>query len=365
MSREGCSLSRFPELLRRLFHYYGFEPIPQAQGALKLRKGSLTVELVPVEGAAEIDELALAQILGVERKSDRVIVASLGRFTEEARLLAIGKKVQLWDRTHLEEEVGRMVMGEVDSRPAAVVDDSLLEPFLSGNAGKLFAGDGANDKHDPDGNAAQTEVMGSSTGGPPEGQTPGKGMDIPDGEATVQPQITLEQVRSLVSERLEGAFRYDMQLMPHYSFSYYLEMDAPGGARERRSGGVLVNAISGESSVWRPAGTMEKLEPGKPRMEPSLERSEAARKAVDHVISTNTRVVNLKDEKRSVTVYEKRTIRPTEEAIRLDHRGMLFLPVWCVEGANGAAVLDAITGRVIKEEFFDAPTTTLEKDHGS
>lgn len=281
---------------------------------------------------------------------DRTIVASLGRFTEEARRLAVERKVQLWDRTQLEEEVGRMVMGELDPRPAASADDSILEPFLSGRIGELFG----------DGGAGQ-----AARGGPEGPSVPRARMEIPDGEAMVGPAISLEQARGLVSETLEGAFRFDLQLMPHYCFSYTLDIDGPGGQRVSRVGGILVNAVSGEAVEWRPGGTPEKLEPGRARMEPSIERSEAVRKAMEKAVELNTRVVNLKQEKRSVTVYEKRTIRPAEEAVRLEHMGMLFLPVWCVEGANGAAVLDAVTGQKIKEELFDSRPASPDKAPGS
>lgn len=330
-------------------------------GALRLRKGSLRVELVLVEDAPETDEVALAKILGKERMADRVIVASLGRFTEEARLLALKSKVQLWDRAHLEEEVGRMVMGEVDSRPAAAADDSILEPFLAGGPGELFFNSG-------DGGAypAQTSESGvnratSASGGPSEDQSLPAGMEIPDGEAMLRPSISQEQVRSIVADRMEGAFRFDMQLLPHYVLSYRLEMDGPGGSKMKRTGMVLVNAITGEASELRPGMTPEKLEPGGMRIEPSLERSAATGKALELVMNLHTRVVNLKQEKRSVTVYEKRTIRPKEDAVILEYKGMLYLPVWCVEGADGAEVLDALTGRVIKHEPFDTRSAASDK----
>lgn len=319
-------------------------------GAIRLSKGSLTVAIIPVEGRPETDDAALAHLLAPERAVDRTLVASLGRFTEEARRLAMQRKVQLWDRAQLEEEVGRMVMGELDSRPAASADDSLLEPFLSGRVGELFA----------------DKVSGrQATEGPQGPSVPQARMEIPDGEAMVGPAISLEQVRNLVSETLEGAFRFDLQLMPHYCFSYIIDIEGPDGLKESRAGGILVNAVSGEAGEWRPDGTPEKLEPGRARMEPSIERSDAVRKALEKAVALNTRVVNLRQEKRSVTVYEKRTLRPSEEAVRLELKGMLFLPVWCVEGANGAAVLDAVTGQKIKEELFDVHPATLEKDAGS
>ena len=180
------------------------------------------------------------------------------------------------------------------------------------------------------------------------------GPEIPGGEAMVRAEITQDQARALVKDRLEGAFRFDLQLLPHYVLAYSLEMDGPGGSKVVRTGGVQVNAISGEACEWRPKMTLEKLEPGRIRIEPSIERAAATAKALELVMSRNTRVVNLRQEKRSVTVYEKRTIRPRDDAVALEYKGMLYVPVWCVEASEGAAVLDAVTGRLIREEMLNA-----------
>jgi hypothetical protein len=174
----------------------------------------------------------------------------------------------------------------------------------------------------------------------------------------VRPQITLEQVRGLVKNRLQNAFRLDMQLLPHHVFSYSLEVEGPAGSRIEIAGGVLVNAVSGESSEWRPGMVLDKPDAAKIRIEPSLERSAAGAKALEMVMSVHTRVVNFKQEKRSVTVYEKRTIRPRDDAVLLDYKGILYVPVWCIEAQEGAAVLDAVTGRMIREEMFSAREAT-------
>ena len=202
-------MSRFPELLRRLFSYYGFEAAPPEKGGIRLRKGSLAVVIVMVEDSAETDEKALEMLLAAETAADRVIVASLGRFTEKARMEAIKRKVQLWDRAHLEEEVGRMVMGEVDTRQAAPVADGLLEPFLKGDMTELGPAEPQNPLEPPHPGQVEAE---DAHGGPQarkgEGLS-GAGPEIPGGEAMVRPQITLEQVRGLVKNRLQNAFRLE------------------------------------------------------------------------------------------------------------------------------------------------------------
>ena len=355
-------MTRFPELLRRLFRYYGFEDGPGEGMDIRLRKGSLVVELVMVEGAAETDEGTLERLLARETNADRIIVASLGRFTEQARFWALKRKVQLWDRAHLEEEVGRVVMGEVDSRQAVPVTDSILEPFLDGKMADIGPEDAENPnvRSQSESFGAQDAVEGPKTR--PGDTAAGTKPEIPGGEAMVQPQISLERARELVKDRLQNAFRLDMQLLPHHVFSYSLEIDGPGGSKLGRTGGVLVNAVSGEASEWHPGMALEKPDAARIRIEPSLERPAACEKALELVMSRNTRVVNFKREKRSVTVYEKRTIRPKDDAVVFEYKGILYIPVWCIEAPEGAAVLDAVTGRVVKEEMFSARAATLGKD---
>jgi hypothetical protein len=319
-----------------LFRYYGFEGEAGGEdGPLLLRKGSLSVEVAALEGAPETGEAELASILSRHSKADRRMVISLGTFSPAARKLAEERRVQLWDRTRLEEEVGRMLLAEVDTRPAPAADESLLEPFLRGGMAGLAGRD------DP---AGTPDGAGLSDGLPP-------GPDLIDGEGMLQPGIDQERARGLVSERLEGAFRFDLRLVPHYCYAYACPMQRGAGRHELSRGMVLVDAIGGGASAWEPA-PLVRWDGTTSRMEPSLDEPAARERARDMIISANTRIVNLKHDRGAVTVYEKVTLKPSAEALRLEHRGLVLWPVWGIEGGNGAVVLDAVSGRVLREELF-------------
>jgi hypothetical protein len=321
------------ELLRRVFRYYGFEGELHGDGeALLLRKGSLAIEVVPVPGAGETGGPELASILSRETKADRRIVVSLGNFSPAARALAEDRRVMLWDRRRLEEEAGRMLLAEVDTRQAAA--DGLLEPFLQCEMEALGA------------EAAPEGVREPAT---PDGPLPA--LELFDGEGMLSPAVTQEQARSLVSEKLEGAFRLDLRMVPHYCYAYACPVRRGAGQPEVRRGLLLVNGIGGEVSGWEPA-PLARWDGAADRMEPSLEQSLALEKALRWIIADNTRIVHLKHDRGSVTVYEKVTLKPTPEAPRLEYRGLVLWPVWGIEGGNGAVVLDAVDGKVLKEELF-------------
>ena len=43
---------------------------------------------------------------------------------------------------------------------------------------------------------------------------------------------------------------------------------------------------------------------------------------------------------------------PKEDAIEINRRGLIYLPVWCVEGSNGVMIINATTGKVVKEDTY-------------
>lgn len=286
-------------------------------------------------GPSELGERELASILSRETGADRRIVVSLGRFSPDARKLAEEKRVQLWERARLEEEAGRMLLAEIDTRDAPGADESLLEPFLRGEIADLGSEPGPG------------QPAGPAT--PDGGPLPG--LELFDGEGMVAPRILQEQAGQLVAERLEGAFRLDLRMIPHYCYAYACPIQKSHGHAEVRRGLLLVNSIGGEVFAWEPSG-LARWDGTGSRVEPSIERARAMDKAREWVISANTRVVHLRHDRGNVTVYEKVTLKPSPDALRLEYRGLVYLPVWGIEGGNGAIVLDALGGRILKEELF-------------
>ncbi|MGQ9582165.1 MAG: hypothetical protein ACUVV6_01455 [Thermoplasmatota archaeon] len=313
------------ELIRRIFVYYGFSvEVREGGRALLARQGSMCVEITIIEGQAEVGEEELRRVLPETHGAGKRVVASLCSFTPPARRLAEERGAQLWDRHRVEEEAGRVLVAEVDTRRARMPEDSLLEALLEGPEGP---------REEP---------------GLPSGQPPLTA--IPGGEAMVRPKVAVEEARRLAAEGLEGAFRFDLRLVPHFCARFSVEAENAGGGTPPRSGLVIVNGITGDASEWVGREPLVPLGEGADRMEPAIDQARAEERARERVVELLTRVVRTKQEKRSVTVYEKRTVRPTPEAVRLELLGLLYIPVWCVEGSAGALVIDALEGRVLKRE---------------
>ena len=45
-------------------------------------------------------------------------------------------------------------------------------------------------------------------------------------------------------------------------------------------------------------------------------------------------------------------MKPKFEAIDMNTKGIHYLPVWCIEGSNGLMIIDASSGKIIKEDIF-------------
>ncbi|MEM2870299.1 MAG: hypothetical protein QW379_07780 [Thermoplasmata archaeon] len=317
--------------MRRIFVYHGFD-VEAENGlrALRACRGGMEVRLELVESGGEVGEEELSRLISGKTGPGKTVVISLGCFSAGARRLAEERGVQLWDRGRVEEEAGRVIVAELDTRRARLPEDSLLEALL-GRRG-----------------AREEEFREPSPETPP--------ITMAGGEAMVRPRVTLEEARRLAGELLDCAFRFDLRFMPYYCFSYSVDAknsDLPG---HRSAGVVLVNGMSGEASEWRGREPLSPMSEDVPRLEPAIEQSRAEDRARDRVVELSTRVIHTKREKKNVTIYEKKTVRPSPEAVRLEFRGLLYLPVWCIEGSDGAIVLDALEGGVLRRELLHPPT---------
>ena len=60
-------------------------------------------------------------------------------------------------------------------------------------------------------------------------------------------------------------------------------------------------------------------------------------------------------EKGHARIYDKMVVRPEEGDVTLESRGLIYVPMWCAEGLKGAMVLNATSGKVVSEEYYNKP----------
>ncbi len=362
-----------PDLVEELLRFNGFL-IRREDGFFSASKGSIRV-LVRVEGEREtVDETYIEELRRAAdgRGADRVLLVHTGDVAQGARGLMERYRVVLWDRERLSLELGRALLASAEgemsgpelpfgdyqlvrARPADTVEedvpieDAERAGIASGTA--ATAGAATVQQHKPQGVATgQADILEFL-------RTEDVGMPrTPGDERYVEVRLTPSEAKSKVP-RLQGAPRCDLQFVPYHMFDYQLELEDEAGAPVVRNNGTLaVNALTGQAQEWNQAPAVRPTPPTEGAasvLRPSIDSMAAYEQANRAVKDLHTRTVERVEERGSVTVFEKRHVKPRDGAIELRARGVIYVPVWCIEAPQGVAVVNANTGRIVKEEYLD------------
>ena len=141
--------------------------------------------------------------------------------------------------------------------------------------------------------------------------------------------------------RLEGAPRCDLQYMPFHLFDYQVELeDEVGDVVVKDNGTLGVNALTGQAQEWNLAHAYEDGVPDTDDasvLRPTIDAMAAYEQANRAIKDLHTRVVERVEERGTVTVFVKRHVKPRDGALDIVPRGLVYMPVWCIEGAGGVA----------------------------
>ena len=147
-----------------------------------------------------------------------------------------------------------------------------------------------------------------------------------------------------------GMFQQVLELVPHWAFKY--EISHPI-LKEERGGFVMVNAVTGTARQWEQeaVSTTGITVPHK-RVEPVLDEDDAASAAKELIVELETVEVESVEESGGAVVTERKRFVPDPEDIALEPLGLLYMPFWCMEGTEGAMILNATTGEVVQKESY-------------
>lgn len=361
------------DLVEELLRFNGFL-IRREDGLFSASKGSIRV-LVRVEGEREtVDEPYVEELRRTAdgRSADRVLLVHTGDVAQGARGLMERYRVVLWDRERLSLELGRALLASAEgelsgpelpfgdyqlvrARPADTLDEDATveareEAVTPGGSAATGASATAQARRTAGTVAGQSDILEflrSEEGGMPR---------APGDERYIEVRLTPTEAQSKVP-RLHGAPRCDLQFVPYHLFDYQVELEDEAGAPVVRNNGTLaVNALTGQAQEWNQAPAVRPsppLEGAASVLRPSIDSMAAYEQANRAVKDLHTRTVERVEERGSVTVFEKRHVKPRDGAIELRSRGVIYVPVWCIEAPQGVAVVNANTGRIVKEEYLD------------
>jgi hypothetical protein len=171
------------------------------------------------------------------------------------------------------------------------------------------------------------------------------------GENIIKPFMTLLDVVELSKKSVKG-FRYVLELVPHYLFHFKCELK-PNEGPIVSDGLISVNALTKKCEFWdQNFETTDSLNHVHTKLEPKLSEGDAEDLARGFAIEESTTVVENIKEKEHTVVTEKKVIRPNDNDLIIEQRGLFYLPIWCVEGTNGVMIVNAAAGKIIEEDYY-------------
>ncbi len=164
-------------------------------------------------------------------------------------------------------------------------------------------------------------------------------------------KVNIPEDRALAIARQSiKPFKAELHLEPYYLFEFSLKVVTEGTMEEKPVSGIIaINAVTGSYEVWRTGyETTPQIELPHVRVEPVISLDDSKKKARAGLIKEYTKEKEFTVDDKTVTIIEKRKIRPLESSIKTNYMGLYYLPVWVVEGRDGKVRINAASGEIIR-----------------
>ncbi|MDI6917896.1 MAG: hypothetical protein QMC80_08905 [Thermoplasmatales archaeon] len=288
---------RIRDILINVFKAHGFA-VSGERLLIAVKDGTKIIISCKDSGTAKED---VAELLSVE--ADKRIFASAHLFDDELQNFAKASNIILWDRDQLEREIGKAVL-------------------LAGS--DIFF--------------EKKERK----------------------ECIVKPKIGLSDAKAIGKKLGEPSAA--LELIPYYVYNYSCEVLVEGSLDTKRNTGVIaVNSITKEAEEWSIDIETGMPDSGYTKLPTRINEKKAWEIAYQRIIELNTKVVEVMDERDVAVVFEKRKIKPKEDAVSINLSGLYYFPVWNIKGKTGLIIINAVTSEIIKEEIYKNPVLVDEK----
>ena len=292
-----ASAMRIKDILSNVFKAHGFAV--SGERLLIAVKNGTKIIIGCKDG--DIAKEEIAELLTGE--ADKRIFASTQFFDEEMQSFAKASNIILWDRDQLEREVGKAVL--LAGR----------DIFFEKKERKEFV---------------------------------------------VKPKIGISGAKAIGKKLGEPSVA--LELIPYYVYNYSCEVLVEGSLDTKMNKGIIaVNGITKEAEEWSMDIETGTPDSGYAKLPVRINEKKSWEIAYQRIIELNTKVVEVMDERDVAVVFEKRKIKPKEDAVTIDLSGLYYFPVWNIKGKTGIMIINAVTSEVIKEEIYKNPVLVDEK----
>ncbi len=318
----GISLVTLKGILVHLLQNYGFE-VSEKDDILTGEKADQLISL------GFTNECSVGYIENFRSKlgntTSSKIIASMIKPLPGVYEYAEANGITLWDSEDIEKEIGGIIFDHVNDHGG-----STILQFAEMVRAEIVDG------KDFDNNIPVT-IESIGTG---------------DTEAIQVPILHLDDVKEISQKTVKG-FKYELELVPHFIFEYLCIFRGKENAERKYTGLLLINAYTGIASKFDGVPDItDNLDIPHIRIEPKIDEHEASSMAMFKVIELNTEFDDVIIEKEHTIITERTEFKPKEEDITLSLKGVISVPVWCVEGTNGVMIINAANGKVVSEEYY-------------
>ncbi|MDG6220995.1 MAG: hypothetical protein QCI38_06055, partial [Candidatus Thermoplasmatota archaeon] len=137
-------------------------------------------------------------------------------------------------------------------------------------------------------------------------------------------------------------------------FKYRCLLQSTSGGDRTAQGLVWVDAVSGSWMEMKPGfETVEDLDTPNFKMEPVIELSAATDIALEGIMGMNTRETEEVRHTGSATIFEKQKTFPVQSSIETEMAGILYVPMWNIEGSRGTMTINAVSASIVRESLYE------------
>jgi len=225
----------------------------------------------------------------------------------------------IWDRESLEREIGRTHL----ERMLGDRDHGLVDELMADDYPKMMTQDDLN------------RLEGAEVG-----------------ERIIRPTIDSRDVKE-IGMRTVGGFRQRLELVPYYVLDYSCPLYSGNEIVGEERGRLAVNALTKKVEAWsEKLEVVYSLETGHRKADPAFGPEVAEELVRKEIMRLHTQEREIVRDEGHVTLTERKKVAPRQDDVHLDHKGIFYLPVWCVEGIHGVMIINAGTGKIVSEDFY-------------
>ena len=172
-------------------------------------------------------------------------------------------------------------------------------------------------------------------------------------EVIVRPVLTKDNIREIGKRTVRG-FNFMLQLVPHFIYEFESVLHIHGEEDRVVDGCIAVNALTSQWETWEmDFETVEAIDTTHETLEPKIDEESASDIAREAARQLGTKEIESVHEADHATIVEKRVKSPEEGDVSTKHVGLVYLPVWCVEGTLGAIIVNSNTGKIVREDYYE------------